>query len=1155
MPASPVPGEAESIMKTRRRGRLGLVLAIVAGSGVLLLVVAHVVVAAMAKGQVEAALADLSAQAARPFTLGDLRVSLLGASVELEGLRIGAAADEPSDLPLLTVPRAVVDVGVLRTLLSFGQRPRVEEVTFEGLDVNVVKRADGTFNVTHLTSRLAGPEEEPPPESAALPEVAKNASLGQLLVSFARIQFIDLMSAKVQGEASAPLAIRGLTLTTREASLRKGLELSLEAALFAAERNLTFVVRTAPWQDGAVVPVVEHLAFDLSPLPLGPLSPFLNATAAGLSLQQGTLMAKAKVASRPGEAGDLVSEAVGKVSLADVAFAGGQPFSAHVSWDQGFSAEKGRLDLRSFELALGPMKVRLQGLLTHLHAVPRIEALDVASEALSFDTLARLWPGFDEATAPAVLRGPFELSAKASGRAEAADVDARFSLTGAAIRIPDVFVKPPGTALALEARLKSTPERLTIERASLQVATWTTQLAGHVDTLPAGPRLDLKVSTPSPEVAGVMMLLPAVKTNLSPKRPLAGRVEVTGALAGHAEALDYDLRVNVDGLDVDAAAAQMHGGGSLAVAGKQTPAAASGRLQMDFTRLEARYPALLGKPAGSPLVLDVKFDAKNLKGADVVADIVASLAAAGLDLSARAHVEGAAPAQRFEASLSFAPFATQPLLAWLPAATAGIKPMTVGATISASGRTDRPSSLALAVPSFSVKAGQSDLEGRLTFANPEAPTFELTAQSQRFVVEDFVVDDGTKEAASAPAPAAKPEAAAPPNPLLTAAKGRIQVAIAKGRADTITFDDLAAKLRVGEGLAVAETLEVDVFGGRFSGSGTRVPLAETGTPFLIKGALKNIDLAILTQQLAKERGLVKGRFDAKVDLTTRDLAPAILAESLTGIMGADLHDFTLEVGDALGELRGALQARFDKAPALKKALAKTKDRLTKLDDWKIKDAATTLRFDEGVLKLVEPLETSLAGGAARMGGSVSFAERRLGLEGTWQVPAAVIAELTGGEVTIQEGVPVGVRVEGPPTAPRVRLADVDTFALTLLKAYASSKGRALLEGALGGALDKAPLPAGAKGKLADVVADPAKARRDAEEKARARVEAEAAEARQRAEQAARAKTAELEARAKAEAEARAAEVRRQAEAAAKKEAEARAKDKVKDKLKKLPVPF
>jgi hypothetical protein len=1050
----------------------------------------------------------------RPVHVGRVSTHLFPLSVEIHDVAIAPDPNRPAEtLPVMSLARLRVGVAS-KTFWSLGKRPGLSEVLVEGLTVNVIKHPDGTLNLQNLADSLPRkhPEpEQPKPMDPATREKVRNATIDRVRVT-GQVHLVDL------GRDGAAVDIGQIELALDDLSLSRSVAIALHAAVLAPTRNFTFAASLGaapPALDGP--PPLQKLTVKLDRTDLSPLAPFLVAALPAdlTGLQSAT--AALDVDLQPGAAvpgGSGPTRARTSASLTGLRFSRGEPADLKLETDLS-GDPAGTIDLRRFFFGLADMSLQAHGKLAGLQATPHFSDFVLESKGFDFDRLRRIVPDLDR-RAGAMLRGPFSLWAKASGSTMSQTFDAGLDLSTASIEVPSRLRKPIGTPLRLDVHGKSLGNTLTIERFGLLVADWHLAARGSVhDMGTAAMTLAFDAEADAPGLAGILRLLPPVAKGLPPKARLDGTLNIKAKAVGAPTALHSELDLRLAGLAIKAPDARLGGGGTVTVRADKKTRALDATVRVDFTGLEATYADLVRKAAGVPLALNLV--AAQTGGTQTVK---LDLRAADLKVDGHAQLQPAGDDQAVTAEVNVPPFRVRSLTTMLPGlATAPLGDIRGGARVRVRGRLAAPESMEVTVDNLEVTAGKSDLHGHLTLANLERPRVDVEVKSAYLDLDELVP----------PGPKSDPKEKKKKREdgALDKVTGHVALAVTRGKAAGIPYQDLKADLRLVGGRAIANVMEVGVFGGHFSGSGTELSLLDDSEPFAAKGNISNLDLNAVISHFTGVPNLLGGRLDAKLALGGGGTAPAILEKTLEGVLEGGLQNAQLLGGSFADALLAPVAAKVNAIPGAGKLIDTSGAAFKKLSDRALTEVRASLAFDRGTLNLSHPVNLKTASGPIELAGRV-FLGGNWDLGGQLALSPEAATALTANRLSFDRPLPIKLTVTGPITRPRVAPAAVDELAKVFAVAFARSAAGQALKGKLQTGAQEVLGRTGLRDKLPVQAASV--------DEARGKAEAEAAQARARAEadaEAARQRAAEATARAEAEARARADETKRNAGEAAK----------------------
>jgi AsmA protein len=544
--------------------------------------------------------------------------------------------------------------------------------------------------------------------------------------------------------------------------------------------------------------------------------------------------------------------------------------------------------------------------------------------------------------------------------------------------------------------------------------------------------------------------------------------------------------------------------------------------EVNLTPASIEVPGQFSKPAGTALTLTTEVAATP----NLIELRRAALNFAKLTLEAsgtlRQQGKGKNAQQSFTATANVPPVAVRDLVAiFAPKQLADTPAVNFGAKIEAAGTVGKDETIKVNVPRFSLTGGKSDLTGALTLENPTAPKISFDGRSKYLDVDDFMPPSAkAKEKAGKGKNAdATKTGKEPPPPILDKIDGTVKLVVDKGRAAEIDYNALKADLSVKNGRLSARALEVDTFGGHFSGAGTELPLADPEAGFVARGDVSNLDIGAVLGRFAAERNFMTGRLFAKIDLKGAGTLPDELKKTLEGRLGGRVENAELATGNLLAPIAAALE-RAEATPVLAGSIRTMKDRVNALKDRRLGKLGGAVLFDEGAMSLAKPLEANTPSGPLSLSGKMTLGGE-FDMTGTLSLKPELATSLTGGKAKFDAPVPIALRVEGPIGSPRFRPADPVALGRVFVTALARGQGGRLIDeklkqaGVDTEALQKARAQADAARAQAEQQAAQAKAQAAAEaERARQQAAQRADQARQEAEQRAQKAKEEAERKAK-----------------------------------------
>jgi AsmA protein len=448
--------------------------------------------------------------------------------------------------------------------------------------------------------------------------------------------------------------------------------------------------------------------------------------------------------------------------------------------------------------------------------------------------------------------------------------------------------------------------------------------------------------------------------------------------------------------------------------------------RIDLTGASVAVPGKLNKPAGTRMLAEAtgRAEGKTVRCERLV--LAMDQARVEGQATLQPAVKGGRP---FEASFQAQPFAVRPLVTLLdPRSAGGLPDLRVGGRVNARGQLGRPDSMHVEVPAFTAASGPSQIAGSMSVENLDRPRVTLDARARFLDLDDFLPakQEGPPRASK---PATKPS-------MLARVQGRARLQVDRGRAQGIDYQDLKADLSVAGGRLSAHALEVGVFGGKFSGAGSELPLAGEQQPFVAKGTVASMDVAALLARFAPGTKVLSGALSADIDLSGQGTRPVDLARTLTGRLSGAVANAQFLPTALLDPVTKSL-AHAVKVPALSSLLAQADQRVAVLRDHTLGDLAGAVRFANGALEIARPLEAHAAYGALSLGGKVHL-DGRADLDGTVAIAPEVISSIAGGRIALDQALPVKLRVTGPLRSPRIAPAQLDVPARVLATAFAKS---------------------------------------------------------------------------------------------------------------------
>jgi AsmA protein len=536
----------------KRKRKLRIVLGTVVALMVVGILSALAILDGYATRKAQEQAAAWSGKLGRKIEVGRISTTFFtGLGAKVGPVSIGPGQGETE--PLLAVGSVEVKVAALRALFSLGKRVEVRSAEVSGLELNMVRYADGTTNLERLQERLAevqaqeGKQQEP--KTAPEPKTATDLSavrVDHAALRDGRITFVDRSN-----KGANALAVRQIDLAVDDLRAGAPLKVSLKAAVLANKQNLALDLYAAPLPK-TLVPTPTRVTLKVQPaIDLAPLGPFLPR---GVGLEAGTLDAdfdaSLGAAVAGGKGPTRIKGAVHALALKFAGASAGKPLDVVLDTDVTGDAEKGDVSLDRLKLDFGPAglsgKGRALGLMS---GAPKIEGLEITSHDLDPAKLAAYYPPLRKALG-GELSGPIGISVRGAGTAAAQQLQATIDLTPVHMAMPLTLAKAAGAPMVVTLQLQGAGARQ--QRFQLTV-----DLAG-VDLRPGqslnkapGDRLDMHL-TGLRKVSGEKQQLDVSEVDIRAKGDeLKGKATADLDAGKKTKGFDLDLhgsRLNLDQL-------------------------------------------------------------------------------------------------------------------------------------------------------------------------------------------------------------------------------------------------------------------------------------------------------------------------------------------------------------------------------------------------------------------------------------------------------------------------------------------------------------------------------------------------------------------------------------------------------------------------------
>lgn len=326
----------------------------------------------------------------------------------------------------------------------------------------------------------------------------------------------------------------------------------------------------------------------------------------------------------------------------------------------------------------------------------------------------------------------------------------------------------------------------------------------------------------------------------------------------------------------------------------------------------------------------------------------------------------------------------------------------------------RPDAAKIDVTDLALKGPGVDLGGHLSVETaPMRAWFVLTGPLLDLdAVMGLLPEAPAQPQAQATAPQGEvvPEAT---RRSIQAASARGTIAIGKLKGGRLEATDVKARAVLSKGTLTLEQMDAGVFGGRVSGAGTQVSLAEKEPTWKLAAKLSQLDLGQATTAFAGNAPLA-AKVDGTLEVAGTGTEWDELKQILTGLAALALKDGTLATTDLGDQVLGALAKGLDVAGrgSLAKKLSGTRGGKTTF-----KDLAGKFTVKDGFLAASSPFKFRSDIGEVTLGGRIGL-DGRLDLEGGVAVPRKVLAEVVSG-IPLPETLDVPLSFGGTLQAPRV----------------------------------------------------------------------------------------------------------------------------------------
>jgi hypothetical protein len=906
----------------------------------------------------------------------------------------------------------------------------VSSVTVDGLVVNVVRYPDGTLSWEDVAQSAAAADDTAPAADAKAASDLSGYVVGALEVQGATIHLEDRAAAG----APAVADIRDLDLRVAPLGVGRPIEVSLALAAFEPARNLWVEADLAPLPPDAKVEdpasLLRRLHVRATGVDLARLAPYAGSLP--VQLDSAHLVADLELRAAPGAP----ATAKGSLELKGVQARGGVPFDLAFRPDLTLDRQKGVLDVRAFELAVGDVHLAAKGRVAGVGqglAALQLDGVEVRSDSLDVGKLLRYWPVPD---APFTTEGAGRLEVKVSGDPGAQKIGAALDFTSARVIVPGKLDKPAGVPLALQLDGAIDPHVAQLSAMSLRFGGVEVTGDARLDEYKGpAPRTLVRLNSKGFSFGELARLVPAVQQGLPAGAKVGGNGTLSFLYDGTPSALNVDLQLVLVDVDLTMPGTRLAGGARLTARVKGDPAR---DLAVDAS-LDARDATIVvdgsvDKAAGVPLDLDL---AVTRKGP------VLDVRRAALLLGAL-RVDGAGSMNQetgaLDMKVNMPPLDLGALARTFPAVKgSGLAGGTLSTRLSVDGNPQIPETLALVLGDLRYAYGKSSLTGTVRLQNPVSPRVVADLSSPYFDLDQVMPPTEEEKAAKAHyEKTGEPEKKKCPPPSDTMKKLHAEVAlrVAQGVVSEIPFRDLDAKAELKAGVLRMDRWSVQVYGGTVSGRSTSMDLGTCVGEWMADLTVDGVDAGQLLQQKTKLGGAIAGKLKGRVIVN-----------------GKGLDRYHMTTADPEGrrasgviesELGGARWSAASLSTAVLGPASKLVPGLTPKAERELGTVASSFDVKDGRFLLAKPMKIASGDARTELTGSIGM-DHTLKLAGTYFAQPQAIAAISGGRCRPSSELALPLSIEGTLTAPKIAPGDAGKIAKVLATACLGGKMEAAKE--------------------------------------------------------------------------------------------------------------
>jgi len=1014
-------------------------------------------------------LPELEKVLGRAVEVGEIETAFLPVlGAELRNVVIRGRS--PGEAPLLKLERITFGVELWTAIRSAGSEVRLKNLILHGLKVNLVREADGSLSYEDILKRLSEgppPDEQPKPLDPEAKKFIKNLQLARVALEDGEIRLVD------KGAGGAETSISKLLVELNDVHLVSSFELHVAAAMLSEQENFDLRVKLGPLPIGEETPLpVEWVKLKTEGIDLAALTPYLGEVP--VKIDQARFSSDLQIKDPLASKGRI--QLKGELALKQLAM-GGPSFDLFLRPNLLFDAKEGILDLEGFSLAVDEMRLKAGGRVEGLNLMrPSFDKLKLQTENMHLGKLLERFPQGAASLPPKMkLDGPFAINVEASGTPEAQDIKLDMDLNEAYIFVPGALDKPSKVPLNTHIDAHLTRKDLDLKELKLEVGPLNLSLMGTVKDF-EDPTLDIKGETGSFPVGGLMRLLPNVRSAIPANVKIAGSASVSVLAKGSAKDMDAHLVLALNGTNLAVPGTTVRGSGRLEAGAKGSPESLALNLNLGLSGLEIVAGEAFKKPGGSPFTLKVA--ASKVGNSINIRSLALQLGPLGVNGSGRTHLKS----QELSFQAKIPPFSLQSLSQMLPALKeTPISKAKIGMNLSLSGVPSKLASMQAEMKNFSFVQGASDLRGQLKVRNLESPHVRFDFNSKNLALDELLPTGGKEEAPQ--------EESGPPPPIVKKIDAAGALRVAKGSVAGIDFRNFIAALTLKNGILRFSKLDLDAYKGHLSVAPTEADIGSAIPRFDLSLAMKNVSSAQVLEEQGDIKDTLSGRMGTQIKIKGRGKGWEQMAPTLSGVLGLSLKKGRFHKMDLRRELVEPLVAMlpFIKMPRSKGGIA-------------LSDLVGQFSVANGKMSLKKPMIIKTPDGPLELSGAIGL-DQSLNLKGRWRVSPKLIALITANKVKLKKPLPIGLKIGGTFSSPKIVGIEVKAFAKELGVAYAKQAGLGKLEKEARRRLKEAERKAKAIAKR-ELAKAKAKAKKELD-KAKAKAKKAAARARKRAEREAR----------------------------------------------------